>query len=334
MNIYKLLQLNRKIKSHRIKFLGLFLLHKLGKRYLAVNLDPVMACNLRCKMCYFTDKDYVRTLKGQFKNEELDQVAKTIFNRALKLQIGCGTEPTLYKELDYIVSLGKQYKVPYISLTTNANLLTEEKIENLLKAGLNEFTISLHGVTKESYESFMKKASYEKFHNTFRAFEKLKAKYDFKVRINYTFNKDNFFELKEFFTHFNGKSFDILQIRPIQKIGNTEYNDFDLESIREDYIKLISEIRLQCKANNIILMAPDEIPKLDKRNDSSLIFDYTFCYVSPQKFWKDDFDWKRKTFNKFSKEIGWSKTLFFNIFKSKTQLKSLSNKLNYEIELN
>ena len=334
MNIYKLLQLNRKIKSHRIKFLGLFLLHKLGKRYLAVNLDPVMACNLRCKMCYFTDKDYVRTLKGQFKNEELDQVAKTIFNRALKLQIGCGTEPTLYKELDYIVSLGKQYKVPYISLTTNANLLTEEKIENLLKAGLNEFTISLHGVTKESYESFMKKASYEKFHNTFRAFEKLKAKYDFKVRINYTFNKDNFFELKEFFTHFNGKSFDILQIRPIQKIGNTEYNDFDLESIREDYIKLISEIRLQCKANNIILMAPDEIPKLDKRNDSSLIFDYTFCYVSPQKFWKDGFDWKRKTFNKFSKEIGWSKTLFFNIFKSKTQLKSLSNKLNYEIELN
>lgn len=334
MNIYKLLQLNRKIKSHRIKFLGLFLLHKLGKRYLAVNLDPVMACNLRCKMCYFTDEDYVRTLKGQFKNEELDQVAKTIFNRALKLQIGCGTEPTLYKELDYIVSLGKQYKVPYISLTTNANLLTEEKIENLLKAGLNEFTISLHGVTKESYESFMKKASYEKFHNTFRAFEKLKAKYDFKVRINYTFNKDNFFELKEFFTHFNGKSFDILQIRPIQKIGNTEYNDFDLESIREDYIKLISEIRLQCKANNIILMAPDEIPKLDKRNDSSLIFDYTFCYVSPQKFWKDGFDWKRKTFNKFSKEIGWSKTLFFNIFKSKTQLKSLSNKLNYEIELN
>ena len=152
MNIYKLLQLNRKIKSHRIKFLGLFLLHKLGKRYLAVNLDPVMACNLRCKMCYFTDKDYVRTLKGQFKNEELDQVAKTIFNRALKLQIGCGTEPTLYKELDYIVSLGKQYKVPYISLTTNANLLTEEKIENLLKAGLNEFTISLQYLLLEYHE--------------------------------------------------------------------------------------------------------------------------------------------------------------------------------------
>ena len=54
-------------------------MHKLKMRYLAVNLDPVLACNLRCKMCYFTDADYVKTLKGQFKDEELERVAKTIF---------------------------------------------------------------------------------------------------------------------------------------------------------------------------------------------------------------------------------------------------------------
>lgn len=334
MNIYKLLRLNRKIKSHRIKFLGLFLLHKFNQRYLAVNLDPVMACNLRCKMCYFTDADYVKTLKGQFKEEELNKVAKTIFKRALKLQIGCGTEPTLYKGLVKIVELGKNHKVPYISITTNANLLDEEKIENLLKAGLNEFTISLHGVTKESYESFMKKASYEKFHNAFEAFAKLKSKYDFKVRINYTFNKNNFYELQDFFEHFDGNSFDILQIRPIQKIGNTEYNDFDLESLRSDYPKLIKSIRASCKANNIMLLASDEIPRKNETNESSLIFDYTFCYVSPQKFWKSGFDWKHESFNEYSKKIAWSNTLFKNAFKSKEELRSLSNRLNYEIEFN
>ncbi|MCB0437864.1 MAG: radical SAM protein [Flavobacteriaceae bacterium] len=334
MNIYKLLRLNRKIKDHRIKFLGLFLLHKLGKRYLAVNLDPVMACNLRCKMCYFTDEDYVRTLKGQFKREELDKVAKTIFNRALKLQIGCGTEPTLYKDLDYIVALGKRYKVPYISLTTNANLLTEEKIESLLKAGLNEFTISLHGITKESYENFMKKASYEKFHQAFKAFETLKKNYDFKVRINYTFNKDNFYELKEIFNHFNGKSFDILQIRPIQKIGNTEYSDFDLESLRSNYPRVMETIRQQCKMNEITLLASDEIPKKESLNESSLIFDYTFCYVSPQKFWKEGFNWKEESFAAFSKKIGWDKQLLANVFKSKSTLKSMANRLNYEIDFN
>jgi MoaA/NifB/PqqE/SkfB family radical SAM enzyme len=230
--------------------------------------------------------------------------------------------------------LGKAYKVPYISITTNANLLDETNIEALLKAGLNEFTISLHGVNKESYENFMKKASYEKFHNAFKAFETLKSTYDFKVRINYTFNKDNFYELSEFFNHFNGKSFDILQIRPIQKIGNTEYNDFDLESIRNDYPALIKGIRNSCKENNITLLAPKEIPKTSETNTSSFIFDYTFCYVSPNKFWKPNFNWRTQTFEEFSEEIGWSKQLLSNVFKPKSELKTLSNRLNYEIDFN
>ena len=334
MNIYKLLQINRKIKSHRIKFLGLFLLHKFNKRYLAVNLDPVLACNLRCKMCYFTDEDYVKTLKGQFKEDDLEQVAKTIFNRALKLQIGCGTEPTLYKNLVRIVELGKQYKVPYISITTNANLLTKENIEPLLKAGLNEFTISLHGVTKESYENFMKKASYDKFQNALNAFVELKKSYDFKVRINYTFNKDNFYELKDLFKYFNSKSFDILQLRPIQKIGNTEYSDFDVSSLENDYLSLIRDVRQQCSNHHITLMAPNSLSALKGKNDSSFVFDYTFCYVSPKKFWKDGFNWREESFNEYSTKIGWSKLLLSNAFKTKSQLRSLSNKLNYEIEFN
>lgn len=333
MDVYKLLKWNRFIKSHRVKFFGLYVLHKLNKRYLAVNLDPVLACNLRCKMCYFTDQDYVKTLKGQFNDDEIKQVAKVIFKRALKLQIGCGTEPTLYKNLQKIVDLGKKYKVPYISITTNANLLDEEKIKALLNAGLNEFTISLHGVKKETYEGFMKKANYEKFHDVFRTFAKLRSDFDFKVRINYTFNRDNFYELTNLFNHFDGKSFDILQLRPIQKIGNTEYSNFDLESLRVDYPEIIKDIKNSCKANNITLLAPNHIPSKDKVNESSFIFDYTFCYISPKTFWKDGFDWKNETFNQFTKRINWDKRLLSNVFKSKNELKAFQNKLNYEINL-
>lgn len=334
MNIYRLLRWNRRIKNHRLKFLGLFVLHTFKQRYLAVNIDPVMACNLRCKMCYFTDPEYVRSIKGQFKEEELNRVAKVIFKRALKLQIGCGTEPTLYKDLHKLVALGTKYKVPYISITTNANLLDEEKIRILLNAGLDEFTISLHGVNQESYESFMQKASYEKFHEVFQTFKKLKSEFDFKVRINYTFNQDNFYELAEFFDHFDGDSFDLLQIRPIQKIGNTTYNNFDLSPLKEDYKTLISDIRDKCRQHMITLLASDEIPEPDSSNQSSLVFDYTFCYISPQKFWKPGFDWRSQDFESFSKEIGWGKLLLSNAFKPKDKLKSLSSRLNYEVEFN
>lgn len=72
MDIYKILKFNNFIKSHRLKFFGLWLLNVLDKRYLAIQMDPVMACNLRCKMCYFTDEAYVRaTMKGVFQEEIL-----------------------------------------------------------------------------------------------------------------------------------------------------------------------------------------------------------------------------------------------------------------------
>lgn len=334
MNIYKLLQLNKKIKSHRVKFLGLYVFHKLNKRYLAVNIDPVMACNLRCKMCYFTDKEYVKKLKGIFTQEETELIAKRVFSRALKLQIGCGTEPTLYKNLPQLVALGKQYKVPYISMTTNANLLTTENIEELLQAGLNEFTVSLHGVTKESYEDFMMKGNYEKFCNAMNAFAELRPKYDFKVRVNYTFNKDNFTELKELFTHFKGDSFDILQIRPIQKMGNTEYQDFDISTLATEYDSIIDYIKTQCKDHGILLLAPESIGGLQKENTSSFVFDYTFCYISPGFFWHQEYNWQEETFEAYCERIGWSRSLLANAFRPKHKLKSFSNRLNYEIEFN
>jgi len=334
MNIYKLLQLNNRIKSHRIKFLGLFGLHILNKRYLSLNLDPVMACNLRCKMCYFTDKDYVKKLKGIMTTEQLDRIAKTIFNRALKLQIGCGTEPTLYKDLPSIVRLGKQYNVPYITLTTNANLLNDTKIEALLEAGLNEFTISLHGVHKETYEDFMDKGNYDKFQEVFNSFTKFKSQYDFKVRVNYTINKDNFLELKDFFKQFNPNSLDILQLRPMKSMGNTAYNDLNLETIIDPYENFISVFRNQCSEKSITLLAPNTLKKTPTQNNTAAaVFDYTFCYISPSHFWRKDFDWKNETYNQYAKRTGWTSILFKNIFKSKKQLSFESESLNYDVQV-
>lgn len=334
MDVYKLLKLNNKIKSHRIKFLALFGLHILNKRYLALNLDPVMACNLRCKMCYFTDKDYVKKLKGIMNPEQLERIAKTSFKRALKLQIGCGTEPTLYKDLPAIVRLGKKYSVPYISLTTNANLLNDSKIEDLLKAGLNEFTISLHGVTKESYESFMEKGNYEKFQEVFNSFSKFKLKYNFRVRVNYTINKDNFTELKDFLRYFNPNSLDILQLRPIKSMGNTTYSDLNLDAISSSYETFIGDFKKECSNHNITLLAPNTLAKNASSNNlSSVILNYTFCYISPNFFWRNDFDWKNETFNEYARRTNWSTALLKNVFKSKKQLSFKNERLNYEVQL-
>lgn len=55
MNIYTLQKLNKIIKSQRLKNAALWVLHVLNRRYLSVYFDPVLACNLRCKSCYFSN---------------------------------------------------------------------------------------------------------------------------------------------------------------------------------------------------------------------------------------------------------------------------------------
>ena len=125
-NIYNILRLGTQIKSRRLKLLGIWLFHVLGKRYIGI----------------FLDQQKRKSLRGTLKYEEIEAIAGSLFHRALKLQVGCGAEPTLHKDLVKIIALGKRYNVPYVSLTTNGNLLTKELLAAAVKNGLDELTLS------------------------------------------------------------------------------------------------------------------------------------------------------------------------------------------------
>ena len=334
MNYYRLLKLNGIIKNQRIKFLGLFLLYKLGRRYLAVHFDPVMACNLRCKMCYFTDADYVKKLKGIFKKEELPTLSKAILDRAIKLQVGCGTEPTLYKDLSAVFKAGKDSGVPHISMTTNANLINETQLTDWVNNGLSEITVSLHGVYKETYEEMMGRGDYDKFLNALAIIQKLKSTNPYlQLRINYTFNEDNFDELYDFWKVFDQFDINTLQIRPIIKIGETAYNNFSLDKILPKYQDLYNNLIIKAKENGTSILIPT-LAQLssDRKSEQSTIREYTYCYISPNYFWRPDMNFRKETFDQFARRTGWAREIWQNIFASKNKLSTLKNEaLNYDI---
>ncbi|TBX71305.1 radical SAM protein [Flavobacterium silvisoli] len=344
MDIYKILKFNAFIKSHRIKFFGLWLLSILDKRYLAIQFDPVLACNLRCKMCYFTDDAYVRAnMKGMFKEEDLEALAKVNFKNALKLQIGCGAEPTLFKHNTKLIEIAKKHRVPYISMVTNGNLLDKKDIADFANAGLNEFILSMHGVTQETYEDLMDKGVYEKFHEVLQNItEQKKQNPGLKLRINYTFNEDNFHQLKDFFTVYGHYEIDIIQLRPIDKIGETTYANFSLKAIEKDYAEVSGFMKNESARRGITLLFPKTILREENQslivntgNNSSYLLPYTYCYVSPKFYWKDDFNWKEETFADWKRRNRWNSLLFRNIFVSKRNLeKPNRNMLNYSVELN
>lgn len=334
MHYYRLLKLNTLIKSTRLKLFGLFLLHLFKRRYLGVYFDPINACNLRCKMCYFTDEVYIKNLKGMVKKEELPLWGKAILSRALKLQVGCGTEPTLYKDLDTIFKIARAYKVPYIAMTTNANLIEKEPLAQWIQSGLHEITVSLHGVCQPTYEEFMGKGDYQKLRQALQSITELKKTYpNFKLRINYTFNEANFDELAHFWEVFHPYAIDILQLRPINKIGNTTYQNFSSVKIIPNFEELILKLKTTAKQRKVQVLAPTLTQLKSQTHASSALHAFTYCYSSPTFFWRKDFNWRTETFDAYATRTHWSYQLLKQCFVSNKSLKKLENtSLNYTID--
>ena len=315
---------------------GIWLFHILGKRYIGIFLDPVLACNFRCKMCYFSDEEKRKAYKGILKYEDIELIADKLFHRALKLQIGCGAEPTVYKDWIRIVELGKKKNVPYISLTTNGNLLTKEQLMLSVEKGLNELTLSAHGLTRETYESMMVNGNYDLFLNLLEYISEAKKAYPgFKLRVNYTVNKENIDELDKVWDVF-GDNVDILQVRPVQKLGDTEYSDFDLNFFYEKYDAVILPLIDECKKRNVVCIAPGKENLLalkDTKVKDLAIEEATYCYVSSQGCWKDGFDYHKDSFESFSSKNKIGRKLFAGIFKRREKKDvNVSRKMNYNIK--
>jgi molybdenum cofactor biosynthesis enzyme MoaA len=335
MNIYKILKLSKRIHNPYINLAGIFAFHVLRRRYLGVFLDPALACNLRCQMCHFSDDGYRKALTRKILNmEQIEKISNGFFHRALKLQIGCAAEPTVYKDLASIIKLGKQKQIPYISLTTNANLLNPELLEDYLHAGLDEITISLHGVYKQTYEKLMANANYEKFHSALKIISEAKKTHNLKLRINYTMNADNIDELKDFFQVFGHIDIDSLQMRPIVKQGNTAYANFDHTEIINKYDVILAKIREEALKRNITCIAPLKNQLIEQENSSlnENITQSTYCYISPDYAWRKDYDLENDTFESYSKRTRAAFLLFKNIFK-RNRVHS-KNKRHFKYDIN
>lgn len=343
MNVYKVLKLvSGNSLPPSLKLFGLWGMHIAGRRTLGVFLDPVLACNLRCRMCYFSDPDKRAAMRGHVTERQIQQFQKALFHRALKLQIGCGAEPTLYPGLVDLVEMGKKSGIPYISLTTNGQLIASGKVDlmSLVEAGLNELTISLHGTDKDTYEYLMPGADFALLIKLIENIAQVKSKHpDFALRVNFTVNSMNVDNLSSdrFWRLWDKCTPDIIQLRPVQNIGESDWKDFDYTVIKEKYADTIGAMVEQCRQRNIRCIAPsfDQIDMVDDIQDSvsSIIEDFSYCYISPDSCYKKDFDSAIDSYESYHKRHHTSRRLLANVFgMRKSRNRKTSKKLNYRVD--
>jgi MoaA/NifB/PqqE/SkfB family radical SAM enzyme len=330
---YKLLQMNRLVRSHRIKFAALLAMHHLRLRYLGLRFDPVMSCNLRCQMCYFSGPNFVKEHTGRFSWEQIERLAEVFFPWTLQLYIGCGMEPTTYKRFLDIHTLARKYGVPMVGMVTNGQLLTTEHVERLVDERLDELTLSTHGVTRETYERMMTRASFDKFLqllDTVESVKKRKASNVPQLRMNYTVNPDNLEELGSFFQTYGGVNIRTLQVRPIIDFGTQQYRE-KLEGCQSRYEEVLAKLRKECEGRQIRLLANFDDFLYSKKTTRATVADEITIYINPESISKPGFDCQHESYRDYCRRTGWSKSIMRRIISSPSRLEAPSPHLSYNV---
>ena len=129
-----------------------------------------------------------------------------------------------------------------------------------------------------------------------------------KLRINYTICADNIDNLKLLPAFFSSVKPNIIQLRPVQDIGSTAYNNYSMDVLSRKYNEYICPVIDFCQTNNITCLYPniENIQTIAQENEESShnnpsIDMLPFFYLSPQESWKEAFNPYEETFEDFCK---------------------------------
>ena len=145
-----------------------------------VLLELVSTCNLRCPMCFQTDKTFTR--KPYMGIIELD-FFRSVIDQCRDLGVGALTlgsrgEPTMHPEfLNMLQYLKKNGRFIETKLNTNATYLNEKICHNIFENNLNVVVISADHYEKENYEKLRKNSDFEKVVNNLKILFKIRKKY-------------------------------------------------------------------------------------------------------------------------------------------------------------
>ena len=140
----------------------------------SATIEPTNRCNLKCPECPSGLGILTRPL-GLISLEEFENYVKKISDTVFYLQLFFQGEPLINNNLDKFIEIAHKYKM-YVSISSNATILTEDKAKKLIDAKIDKIIFSIDGMDEETYQIYRVGGSFEKAFNGFLTMLELKNK--------------------------------------------------------------------------------------------------------------------------------------------------------------
>ena len=144
-------------------------------RFLNVYMDQNNRCNLRCRMCGFSDSRVDALPKYDMPRWLFDSIAAQVFPFTNILILSILTEPFMTLDFPDRLESVRRFGVPFSEIITNGTLLNRANIAEVLDAEITCLTVSIDGGTKETYEAVRTGARFEDVLANVRLFQSMRG---------------------------------------------------------------------------------------------------------------------------------------------------------------
>lgn len=168
---------------------------------LVLNIEPTNDCNLNCYICPRRESGReVGYMTMDLFKKIVDEASQ--YKKLKMLNLHKDGESLLHPQLAEMIRYAKEKGISrVIHLNTNGTLLTAKKAEEILESGIDDITVSLDALSKETYKKIKRSGGFETLEKRIIGFFKLREREGFKkpfVRVKIMEFKDTAGEIESF----------------------------------------------------------------------------------------------------------------------------------------
>ncbi len=142
-------------------------------------IEPTSACNLRCVMCFqtdksFTNKSYMGMMDFGLYKDIVDQAVE---GGAGALSLGSRGEPFMHRQIGEMLEYASGKGFFDLKINTNATRFTEEYCHTILSSDVNLIALSIDAGTKDLYEKIRVRGKFDSVVENVRMLKEVREKH-------------------------------------------------------------------------------------------------------------------------------------------------------------